>query len=238
MLLAGCVVTALIATSQGPAAAPVAEGPRLEVLAGSARVLAGEGWRHVARGERLLDAPTECALRLEGDAHARLVGRGAALEIHGPLELVSQAEVPWKLSAAGRGRLRLEVRSEPVLLELESNAQLTLSRGVYWAEAVTGGGWRVGCDAGEPILLSPPEGLRWASRPRVGCGEVLRLVPVRFAGPESDLAGRPVRLRPWSGFSWPWHSVGGDARAQQHADEFRQVPGDEDRVHVKFAVGE
>jgi hypothetical protein len=204
MLLAGIVVSGFLAARAPDGLPPAPAGPRLEVLQGTARVLAGEAWLALGPGRSLPEPPEACTLRLEWNSRARLSADGATIELAGPLDVQSTAGARWKLSVAGGGGLRVDARSTAVEVELESCARLDLRRGTYWAESVSSGGWRVGCDAGEPLALRAPDGARWGTEPRVACGAQLRLVPARFAGPLSSLAGERVVAPPWRSFAWPW----------------------------------
>lgn len=192
---------------------------RLDVLAGVARVRAGEANLELRRGECLPgDAKLRDRLELEAGSRVRLSTERASLELHGPLTFVPDASRALGFQVRGTGRLRVESRAAPVELELDSTARLELPRGLYWAEGLIAGGWRVGCEAGEPLVLRPLEGLRWAERPRVAPGASLRLVPARFAGPKSDLAGGRLAVKPWSRFQWPWGAPD-ESRPAATADE-------------------
>ena len=178
--------------------------PRLDVLEGRVRVLAGESWLALERGAELPESRPRTTLRLDWNARARLTVAGAGVELSGPLEVVSSLDGTWSVRLDGRGTAQLDVRSVPVNVELVSTAGLELRRGSYWVAGVPAGGWRVGCAAGQPLILHPPAGASWIRATQVQGGDSLRLVPNESAFPVHTPPERKPSAPPWTKFSWPF----------------------------------
>src|SRR6185503_1589662 len=126
------------------------------------------------------------------------------VELRGPLEVDSDAADAWTLSLSGSGGIQIDARSATLRVELQSTACLNPSRGVYWASATPDGAWRVGCDAGDDLVVRPPTGSGWPMAPRVASGSSMRIVPVRTPAPMRPEAVSRIASPPWAGFSWPW----------------------------------
>lgn len=204
MLLAhGSTLLSLLLCAPGNAGETV-DGPRLEVLSGSVSVFAKEAWIRLTPGQALPDSRANSTLRLDWDARARLTLNGAGVELRGPLQVESMLQGEWTLRLSGNGQIQVDARSTEVRLELAATARLDMDCGVYWAEGVSSGGWRVGCDAGQPLVLRPPSGSGWPTAPRLVSGSSLRIVPTRMLPPITLGEARRPSASPWKSFSWPW----------------------------------
>ena len=183
-----------------------APAPRLDVLEGRVSVLATESWLSLASGEELPQSRPRTTLRLDWNSRARLSVAGAGVELCGPLEVVSSLDGAWTLRIDGRGEARIDARSVPVNVELAHAASLELRRGIYWTAGIPAGGWRVGCLAGQALILHPPEGASWSRANQVQAGDWLRLVPHEVASSARPPVQRKPAAVPWTKFSWPWTS--------------------------------
>jgi hypothetical protein len=201
LLPATCLLLAL-QSGQPAKSGAVCGAPRLEVQAGNVRVFAREAWVSLAPGASPPDLSTCERLSLAWDARVRLTWQGADVELRGPLELESEVRGVRTLRVSGSGQLQLDVRSTVLRVELEATAGLDLANGIYWAQGVPSGGWRVGCDAGEPLVLRPPEGAGWSEERKLPCGSLMRIVPIPM--PVSVPEVRRPAAAPWRKFSWPW----------------------------------
>jgi len=208
MLLSGRGCSSLLALACALAAfapASLAQSPALEVLRGKPRVFVGEAWLELAPGASLPQALAPTSLSLGPDSAARLCLRGAGVELRGPLEVDSCASQAWALRVQGSGRVHFEARTTRLQIELPGTAWVELGHGIAWLEGLPEGGWRVGCDAGEPLRLRPPPGVHWSGPATLAPGDVLRVVPAHVA-PPAHRRPAAVHARAWSRFSWPWYA--------------------------------
>ncbi len=189
---------------QVPGSGGASPAPRLDVLSGTARVLAGETWVTLGPGGVLPGPRAETTLSLDSDARACLTSPGASVELRGPLEIHSDFKDEWTVRLAGRGGAHISARSSALQVELASTTRLDLRRGAYWVDSLPSGGWRVGCDAGDTVLLRPPSGASWSSAPRLESGASLRLISAAGTHVAAPPAGRRLVAPPWKQFSWPW----------------------------------
>ena len=105
---------ALIALSTGRPCADTQGVPRLDVLEGSVRVLAGETWLTLARGALLPQFQAHAALSLDSRSRIRLTIAGANLELLGPLEVDSTLSGDWTVHLHGGGAARISARATSV----------------------------------------------------------------------------------------------------------------------------
>ncbi len=199
-----CFLALALWTAGDPAPAA-----RLDVLEGRVRVLATESWLSLTRGSELPQSRPRTTLSLDWNSRARLSIAGAGIELKGPLEVESSLDGTWSVRINGRGEARIDARSVPVNVELVAATGLELRRGIYWVAGVPAGGWRVGCAAGQPLILHPPEGSSWIRATQVQAGDWIRLVPSEVAHSVRAPVQRKPALPPWSKFSWPWASPQG-----------------------------
>ena len=181
--------------------------PRLEVQVGNVRVFAREAWLSLAPGECLPQSQASSVLSLDWNARARLTLSGAGVELRGPLEVESNAQGEWTVRVSGSGQIQVDARRAAVNVELEATASMNLISGVYWAEGLPDGGWRVGCDGGEALSVRPPTGSGWHNAPRIESGTSLRIVPTGSKSPRLTGEIRRPSAAPWKSFSWPWSAA-------------------------------
>lgn len=182
------------------------QAPGIEVIKGRLRVLAGEAWLDLAPGATLPQPLAQTSLRLGADCVARLWVPGAGVRLHGPLEVEYHSAQLWALRLQGSGRVQFEARTVRMQIELPGAAWVELGNGAAWIEGLPEGGWRVGSDAGEQLLLRPPPGVRWGGAATLAPGAVLRVLPAHVVPPPSTLRSQAREPRAWSSFSWPWNA--------------------------------
>lgn len=214
----------------GGVAPPPATGARLAVQAGSARLATAAGVIELAPGR---EPPTvDGAAHLQVDPRAEIeLGwpRRASLRVTGPAALEWHGGDPATVRLLHARAAHAESRGAPLTLHLAGGWTVEPEGSLLHVEAVPGGGWRVGHDAGRPATLVHPAGAD-GTRPRTrllagcrllltGAGELRALRPGRHVSlpprpapaPRSIPSVGTVEIAPpppWLGAAAPWVDAG------------------------------